>query len=355
MKKFLYVSLMVCSTTSAGHILFQETDTPFNDEKVCYDTKNLVQVAKNTLDYINGLNKRTKKYVEGISTQKQANLSQTTKTLKFLSSKLKKEALTPAFLQKNFTCLKWEGKNDDAQKHGISLSPGTIRLTKYLVFETKGSTVQTDDYPHALYALPFDEKGLSRKEKEQKHEQLTRFKYTKHDVLDGVVDKNKLAKPLVWLSRHDIEEALMQGSIVVSLSDNMTKIFNVDQNNGIDYDRSLKDKKLQKRYWYFKELSDIKGYGAQGTEKISILPEAAFAGDVKNLGLGQFIAIRYQNTVTKEYEIRLGILADTGGAFADNLYQLDYFTGSFPSREAFKKHTKPLPTHVEAFILVKKE
>ena len=52
-------------------------------------------------------------------------------------------------------------------------------------------------------------------------------------------------------------------------------------------------------------------------------------------------------------EIRLGILADTGSAFVNNLYQLDLYCGIFRNRREFDNWRKTLPNVVDAYILVK--
>ena len=146
----------------------------------------------------------------------------------------------------------------------------------------------------------------------------------------------------------------MQGTISVTMPSGSKKVFNVDRNNGIPYDKTLKDRMAQKRYWYFRELTGIMGYEAQPGNKVPILPEVAFAGDVEHLGLGTLIAVRYEHPKTGAKEVRIGVLADTGGAFAANLYQLDYFAGTFPNRDKFNEFARGLPPYVEAFILVKK-
>ncbi|CAM2840966.1 hypothetical protein LEWO105114_04905 [Legionella worsleiensis] len=52
---------------------------------------------------------------------------------------------------------------------------------------------------------------------------------------------------------------------------------------------------------------------------------------------------------------KAGIMADTGGAFADNLYQVDYLAGSYSGRDAFNRGTRHLPDYVDAYIMVLKK
>jgi len=136
----------------------------------------------------------------------------------------------------------------------------------------------------------------------------------------------------------------------LALSFSLAK-FNVDKNNGFSYDKKIKDAKDQKRYWYFREISkkDIK------TKKGIHINHGGciFAGDLYNIGLGKIIALRYQNPLTKKDEIRLGVLADSGGALTNNLYQLDLFAGIFKNRIQFHDWIKQLPNAVEAYILIK--
>ncbi len=51
---------------------------------------------------------------------------------------------------------------------------------------------------------------------------------------------------------------------------------------------------------------------------------------------------------------RAGIFADTGGAFENNLYQVDYLTGSYAGREAFYQANRHLPNYVTAYFMVLK-
>jgi hypothetical protein len=50
----------------------------------------------------------------------------------------------------------------------------------------------------------------------------------------------------------------------------------------------------------------------------------------------------------------MGVIADTGGAFLPNLYQLDFLAGTFTSERAFEQYIQKLPEYTNAYILVKK-
>jgi hypothetical protein len=179
--------------------------------------------------------------------------------------------------------------------------------------------------------------------------------YTKQDVLRGIFecdDLKNMVKPLVWLSREGLEEALMQGRIFITTKDHALHFFSIDRDNGIAYDKKIKDRRLQKRYWYFqkRECPNLYQVYRKHQKRAGVL----FAGDIHNVGLGKVIALAYQHPLSKTPEILLGVLADTGGAFEDNLEQLDIFSGVFKSQKALKIHLKRLPHKAQAYIVYKK-
>jgi hypothetical protein len=97
----------------------------------------------------------------------------------------------------------------------------------------------------------------------------------------------------------------------------------------------------------------IKGYGYKIDAKIPIKPEVTFAGDVLNVGLGKVIVMEY--TRGGKTQLRLGVVADTGGAFLPNLYQLDFLAGIFKSQADFQQYIRQLPEYAQGtYILVKK-
>ena len=240
---------------------------------------------------------------------------------------------------RNFKFIRWWGN-----KSNLGNQNKYIRLTKYAVFKTRGHYEKFKNYAYPLYAI-----------KDAIFSKDLRFKFSKQDILAGALNKpeykNKI-KPLVWLTRNALDEALMQGSIIVQMPDGKERIFNVDKSNGMSYSKKLGSKKFQKRYWYFKEIEDINNE----KQNLKILNQggALFAGDLYNIGLGKIIAIKYQNPITKGKEIRLGVLGDIGSAFTDNLHHLDFFTGIFNSKRQFKNYIRNIPPYVECYILVKR-
>jgi hypothetical protein len=253
----------------------------------------------------------------------------------------------PQFLRENFRVFRWFPYSSNY--HGGE----KIRITKYAIFIVKGSPKKKSVYKYALYGLPEDEAGMSVEEAEKQKHRLCRFRYTKQQVLAGAYD-NGGAVPLVWVTRQGLEEALMGGAICVELPGGKKRYFNVDRNNGIPYDPTIKNPKDQARYWYFGRVQQPQGYGMEIMSQVGIFPGAAFAGDIYNLGLGKLMGISYKNPRDNRDKMRLGILADTGGAFTPNLFQLDYYVGVFPSRRTFKRKVKTLPDYARVYILIKK-
>ncbi|MBD3273167.1 hypothetical protein GF385_02335 [Candidatus Dependentiae bacterium] len=247
--------------------------------------------------------------------------------------------LNTNFLNKYFKFIRWSGDIQNAKKHGKIIKPGSIYLTHYATFEINGNYKQTKKYPYALYQII-----------NKYFDQDLRFKISKQNVLRGRLNlpiyKNKV-KPLVWVTRQGLEEALMQGTTIVKMPNGKKRIFCVNKNNGFAYDQNIKKRENQKRYWYFKELKN-------NNFNIINLGKTVFAGDIYNIGLGKIIAIRYKNRINKKIEMRLGILADSGGAFVNNLYQLDYYGGAFKNHKDFYSWVKPMPRNVQSFILIKK-
>ncbi len=320
------------------------------------DPAKLAAVARETLAYLNA-HPEDRAATGGLFNELGISLTEVKKTLALvqhsieedLSNKRPARILDTQWLNQNFHLISWQADLQGAQANKVNMAGNQLRITKYVVFEGQGQTQASNSYCCALYSLPNDEAQLETEAAEAKKSELVRYRYTKQQVIAGALTKHGV-KPLVWLTRQGLEDALMQGSIMVKMPDGKQRMFNVHRNNGIGYDRKLKDPKQQRRYWYFKEVKGILGYGQD--DKILVQPEVTFAGDVYNLGLGKIVAIRYlkQGKPT----IRLGVLADTGGAFVPNLYQLDYLAGVFPNRAAYQKGVAELPSFAETFILIAK-
>jgi hypothetical protein len=244
----------------------------------------------------------------------------------------------PNFINANFRVIKWSPYNPENSQQK------KVRITKYAAFIHPGSRQKTSKYNTPIYAI-----------KEESGEDKFYTKYTKQDVLSGIYEAGGKefgkVKPIAYLTRNGLEAALMQGTVLVNFTDGTKEFLNVDRNNGMSYIRGLKATS-QKRYWYFKKVDQIKGYGYKIDAKISIKPGVTFAGDVLNIGLGRIIVI--EDNQSGQKRLKMGVIADTGGAFLPNLYQLDFLAGIFASERDFQKYIRKLPEYTNAYILVKK-
>ena len=302
--------------------LFQKTEVNLDKESTSTNPNTLKKAALHALKYffksndpvLQGLTK-SKMLEELISSE------ETMETLKYILKAENEELTNPNFLENNFTFIKWNGDEKEAKKRKVNIDTNTIRLTHYAVFSCKGSYEKSEECPCALY-------HITKKE-------VKAPKYTKQEVLLGAVNEHKDIKPMVWVPRQGLEDALLQGSIVVTIQNREEKLFNVDKNNGIPYDQANKNPFKQKRYWYFKEIGQTRSQGNIQHLSLVSLKSTACAGDVKNMGLGKVILLRYTNEKTKKKEFLIVVLADKGGAFENNLYQLDLFEGIFATKDTF--------------------
>lgn len=264
----------------------------------------------------------------------------------------------PQFLRQHFEFIHWlpdteHAKHFSANKPLLKNQPhDRVLMTKYYVHLAKASTVPTARTPYALYALPADEQNLTFEQANLRPD-LIRFQYGKQAILAGALNGKAVPK-LAYLNRDDLESALLQGTLVADFGNEMgRKIFNVHRSNNIPYDR-LKPPYAQERYWYFKQVDGIKGYGKDSDHKITVNPEVTFAADLAQFGLGKLLMIQYPDQSGMLIS-KAGILADTGGAFADNLYQVDYLAGVYQGKEAYFHATRHLPDYVDAYFMILKQ
>jgi hypothetical protein len=215
-----------------------------------------------------------------------------------------------------------------AQQRGLSLPADQLRLTRYIVRSLNGRLQPQGEYQFALYADP----GPGQRER-----------FTREQVLNGAWTAGG-ASPLIYLTEAGVHDAILQGTVAVNLPDGQVRMFNVDQHNGIPYQPGVKNPRQQRRYWYFREVDSIRGYG-QGEDKITLAPRVVVAGDVNNLGLGRVMLIESQ------IGLHWVVLADTGGAFSPNLHQLDLLAGVFASRADLATATRSFPETTRVHLL----
>ncbi len=314
---------------------------------VNFDAQKLLKVLNNTKAYFaQNINTDPDLSRDGILANQGVTVTDTVNTLNFMTQVLQEDlaAKRPLrlqnndFIKKNFQVIKWNAANPKEPDRK------QVRMTKYAVFTHPGSRTKTPLYDTALYQIKDNQIDTDYR------------KYTKQQVLDGVYESSGTqkggAKPLAYLTRDALEDALMEGTTVIKFADGSQSIFNVDRSNEVPYIKGL-DKRQQKRYWYFKQVQNIKGYGHKMEAKIPIEPGVTFAGDVLNIGLGKIVVI--EDRKGKNKQLRLGVIADTGGAFLPNLHQLDFLAGVFDNQQKFKEYTKQLPEYTNAYFLVKKK
>ena len=331
-------------------------EVPLNNKSYEINGPALCNTAKETLAYLNkGANYDPSVIHDGHLFN--IPLKRVKDTLIFICQN-KYKLSNPKFIKDNFDFIRWypdinQAKTLKSSKSLIAKLPNDkILMTKYYVHQAQASTKKTKSYPYAIYSLPKDEESLTLEEANVKPN-LIRFKYGKQAILKGALD-HKNVPVLAYLNREDLEAALMQGTIVVKFIDkkNYKKILNVNRNNNIPYDKA-KNPYNQERYWYFKQVDGIKGYGKDAEDKITVNSEVTYAADLEEFGLGKLLLVQYLNQKGK-LVTRAGIFADTGGAFKNNQYQIDFLAGSYAGKDEFYQSTHHLPNYVTAYFMVLK-
>lgn len=352
--KIFFLSLLLVQGCLAAPSF--KSEAPLFKGQFNFNAVALCSTAKNTLAYLNKGQSYDPQVIHS-GTIINIPVSRIKATLIFICQNQSK-LNDPAFIKQHFEFIRWYPDVTHAKQLSagkpllINLPNDRILMTKYYVHLAKADTRKTAASPYALYGLPADEQSLTYEEAEAKPE-LTRFKYGKQAILAGALNKKQVPR-LAYLSRDDLEAALLQGTVVADFGSTAgTKIFNVHRNNNIAYNR-LKTPYEQERFWYFKEVDGVKGYGKDAEYKITVNPEVTFAADLNQLGLGKLLMIQYREK-SGVLISRAGILADTGGAFDNNLYQVDYLAGSYPGKNAFYQATRQLPDYVQAYFMVLKE
>ena len=323
------------------------TPAKLPSSKVNFPQGDLLTVLVNTRKYFQDYSSEDPDILRtGILATQGVTVQDVLKTLDFMIVVLKEDIANnratrlqdPKFINNNFRVIKWSAYNPNNKQQK------QLRITEYAVFTHSGSRKKTSTFNTPIYSL-----------KENSNNDKFYTRYTKQDVLSGIYEPGgrEFGKvtSLAYLTRNGLEEAIMEGTILINFTDGYKAFFNVDRNNEMSYIRGLKAT-AQKRYWYFREVDAIKGYGYKIDAKISIKPGVTFAGDVLNIGLGKVIVIEHTQGGRKH--LQMGVIADTGGAFLPNLYQLDFLAGIFKNKKQFGQHITQLPEYATAYFLVKK-
>ncbi|MEH2271639.1 MAG: hypothetical protein V7K68_24975 [Nostoc sp.] len=317
------------------------------NSKVKFNQGDLLAVLVNTRKYFQDYASEDPDIMRtGVLATQGVTVPDVLKTLDFMIAVLKEDIANnrttrlqdSKFINTNFRVIKWSAYNPKSKQQK------QLRITKYAVFTHPGSRKKTSTFNIPIYSL-----------KDNSNNDKFYTRYTKQDVLSGIYEPGGRefgkVNTIAYLTRNGLEEAIMEGTILINFTDGYKAFFNVDRNNGMAYIRGLKAT-AQKRYWYFREVDAIKGYGYKIDAKISIKPGVTFAGDVLNIGLGKVVVIEHTQGGRKH--LQMGVIADTGGAFLPNLYQLDFLAGIFKKKTEFGQNISQLPDYATAYFLVKK-
>ena len=375
--KFIIPLLLASISVNAfaGNARFVLEPNPSIGSMQLFKTSDLCTVAKNSNAYINSHNSGNETdpvaVHQGKELPEHVTLERVQNTLGFICktyvsdvrTKQKSRLQDAEFLKQNFDFYRWypdtttalniSKKSTNAAKNRLltGIPDNQLFITKYYTKLLKASPVKTAEFNQALFALPFDEQGLTAEQAELQKHTLTRFKYTRQEVIEGKISELNLAKPLVWISEDGLHDVLLQGTGVLEV-EGITRYFNVHRNNGISYDYSI-GKTEQARYWYFAEVPSVMGYGKTLESKIAVKPQVTFAGNMQDLGLGKLIMINY--SLNGQSVSQMGILADTGGAFDDNRFQLDFLVDSYYGWSDYHQANKHLPDYANTWIMLLKE
>ncbi len=372
-KRLLFSMLLMSFSavfTSGFAATFSLDKAPDIGQLTHFNVKELCDVARNTKAYIESHQEDKFAVHAGEKIYKGFTLARVKQTLAFICkvyradvhSKSASRLQDAKFVAEHFDFVRWypdkqkarniaKASSNKRKKAMLNNIPDEkIFLTKYYTKLLNGSPVKTVKFDQALYALPYDEDGLSLQQAELKKASLTRFKYTRQQIISGEIDKKALAKPLIWISEEALHDVLLQGTGVIKAGGKL-RYFNVHRNNDIAYDYRL-GKREQSRYWYFAEVPNIMGYGKNIADKIEIKAQVSFAGNIAELGLGKLIMVNYQ--LGESGISRMGVLADQGGAFDNNLFQLDLLVDSYWGWSDYHSENKHLPDYTNAWILLVK-
>ncbi|MEO0684706.1 MAG: hypothetical protein AAFY76_06560, partial [Cyanobacteria bacterium J06649_11] len=234
--------------TINGNKLFSDAKLP-SSNKVSFNQKDLLATLINTRQYYQDHSDDDPNISRpGVLSTQGVTVQDVLKTLDFMIAVLQEDIANnrptrlqdPNFINSNFRVIRWSAANPKQPKRK------NLRITKYAVFVHPGSRKKTAKFNVPLYSLgdtPLTDKFYT--------------KYSKQDVLSGIYEpggkEHGKVKPIVYMTREGLEEALMQGTILVDLGGGSSAYFNVDRSNEIPYVKG-KNRRSQKRYWYFREV-----------------------------------------------------------------------------------------------------
>ena len=345
--------ILTCVLDAHGRTL-KKVDSTYN-QKIAVDQKALAQVTEEVSEYLSNVHKSAYVQVdEGTIFKGLVTVDDVKNTIDFLAKTAKEH---PSWLKSHWfynthfdfyrlyadgdTCPVKIGK----LPRGWVGAPDNHRITKYRICKIHGSRVPTKKYLFPLYPRPSDEAGKTRDYIRNNPEEFIRFAYTRSEIVDGVLERKEISKPLAWVTLEGYKELVMQGSAVIDFEDETVQhMFQVVVANG---------KESEDKYWFiapYEKKKPSKNYPI----KVEPVPGVSFAGNIAALGFGKVLVMIGKNPLTLEKEMRVGVLTDTGNAFRDNLCKFDLFTGYFEDHHLFDEHCKQYPHTAEIYILIKK-
>lgn len=366
---FIFFTAIVNCSAQTSSDFFTLDKTPDLGKMAAFKASALCNVADETQQYLTNFSADKFAVHAGTVFDDTVTLPRVKRTLAFICQTYRDDVRAKRnsrlhdeqFLKEHFDFYRWtpdvktaraiakKSTNKVKTRMLNAITEEQIFLTKYYTKLLTASEVKTAHYNQALYALPYDEQGLELTEAND-NLSLTRHQYSRQQIIAGVIEKKRLAKPLVWITEEALHDVLLQGTGVVDVN-GVRRYFNVHRNNGIAYDYAI-GKRDQARYWYFSEVPSIMGYGETLDSKIAISPQVSFAGNVAELGLGKLFMVSYQ--VANEKVSRLGVLSDQGGAFDHNLFQLDMLVDSYFGWQDYHHANKQLPDYADAWLMLAK-
>jgi hypothetical protein len=362
--------LLLMNSFTLNAFEFSLEERPEINKLVDFKASELCAVSENTKNYLQNVPEDKFAVHAGSVFNGQVTLERVSKTLDFICKvyrtdvreKRQSRLHDKKFIINHFDFYRWipdiktarliAKKSDNKIKSRMlnNIPKDKIFLTKYYTKLLDASEIKTAKYNQALYQLPSDEDGLSLEQARNKKDELIRYRYSRQEIIAGSLLNSHAVEPLIWLTEEALHDVLLQGTGVVNVGGNI-RYFNVHRNNGVAYDYAL-GKREQSRYWYFIEVPSIMGYGNIQENKIPIYSQVTFAGNVKQLGLGKLFMVSYERN--NENISRMGVLADQGGAFDGNLFQLDMLVDSYKGWSDYHKANKHLPDYANAWLMLVK-
>ena len=268
------------------------------------------------------------------------------RTLAFVAAASPEELADSAFLAEHFRAWSWRPDQAGARARDLSPPADRIRLTRYLVYQVDGSAERTATFTHALYAVPDDEAHLDE-DAAAGATGLLRHRLhpppgARRRVRSRWGSRGQGPTARVGTSRRRSPGAHAGHHRGAPGRRPTRRLFNVHRSNGIPYVPTQRDQERQDRFWYFREVEGPMGWGSTPDRRIPLEYGVTVAGDVYNLGAGGLFALSHP-TRSGAPGLRLAVLADTGGAFQPNLFQLDLLAGAYPHPRRLHRRRRPHP------------